>query len=99
MLQLWDINLFDSVHLINFYFLNGKVIKFIKINIWKKEFKQSMSSCSIFFSNLIFLTVTLIKIKIWFDSLCDCRKWYMFTITVLHWLMDMSMKGIQEINK
>lgn len=63
MLQLWDINLFDSVHLIIFYFLNGKVIKFIKINIWKKEFKQSMSSCSIFFSNLIFLTFTLIKIK------------------------------------
>lgn len=62
MLQLWDINLFDSVHLIIFYFLNGKVIKFIKINIWKKEFKQSMSSCSIFFSNLIFL-LTLIKIK------------------------------------
>lgn len=62
MLQLWDINLFDSVHLINFYFLNVKVIKFIKINIWKKEFKESMSSCSIFFSNLIFL-LTLIKIK------------------------------------
>lgn len=62
MLQLWDINLFDSVHLIIFYFLNGKVIKFIKINIWKKEFKESMSSCSIFFSNLIFL-LTLIKIK------------------------------------
>lgn len=35
----------------------------MKINIWKKEFKESMSSCSIFFSNLIFLTFTLIKIK------------------------------------